>query len=502
MTAPLDSILHQAQVLTVLLIVVPLLAAFLLASIGRASVLLARIAGPVVLVASVVMAGQLWLLVQRTGTVVVAVGGFPAPLGIVLHADPLGVIFTLATALMALLLWPRGSLRVREQTLTLLLVAAGSGMALSGDLFNLYVFYEIVAVACYGLAAGRDRGLAYVAAVRYLILGAVGSALALIGIGLLYRATGTLNLAHMAALAPGTLDGPLGLAAFTLLVIGFGVKAELFPVNTWVPEVYATAGARVSGLLAGVVSKLALVVLVRVLITVYADTSAHLVLLALGLLGVVSGELAALRANDLRRVLAYSSIGQLGLVAIAFAVPGAPGVMAGLAVALHHLVVKPALFLVAESWGGPVSQLAGAGRRAPWAASLFVVLSLSLIGVPPFPGFWAKYLLLRGTLGQPGLFQLAAAVMLVAAVVEAAYLFRIVRLLYRADGERAPAGHPRAADVVPATLLASVLLVAMLSVAPLGAVVDRIARRATDVGAYVQAVFPAGVPAAFARGAP
>jgi formate hydrogenlyase subunit 3/multisubunit Na+/H+ antiporter MnhD subunit len=501
-TEPLDSILRQAQELTLLLIVVPLLAAFLLASISRTSELLGRIAGPVVLVASVVMAGQLWLLVQRTATVVVAVGGFPAPLGIVLHADPLGVVFALATALMALLLWPRGGARVREQTLTLLLVAAGSGMALSGDLFNLYVLYEIVAVASYGLAAGHDRGLANVAAVRYLILGAVGSAMALIGIGLIYRATGTLNLAHMAALAPGTLDGPLGLAAFTLLVIGFGVKAELFPVNTWVPEVYATASARVSGLLAGVVSKLALVVLVRVLITVYADTSAHLVLLALGVLGVVSGELAALRANDLWRVLAYSSIGQLGLVAIAFAVPGAPGVMAGLVVALHHLVVKPALFLVAESWGGPLSQLAGAGRRSPWAALLFVVLVLSLIGVPPFPGFWAKYLLLRGALGQSGLFQLAAVAVGVATVVEAAYLFRIVRLLYRADGERALAGRPPAADLVPATVLASVLLVAMFSVAPLGAAVDGIARRASDVGAYVQAVFPAGVPAAFAREAP
>ncbi len=481
----------QSASLPALLIAVPLLTAFLLPSVYRGSRVLGGVVGPGVLLLDIYMALRLWAGVDAGGAVILAVGGFAAPVGIVLYADRLAVLFVLATLGLTLVLWPWGpGDRRREQGLSLLLAAAACGIALSGDLFNMYVFYEILAVASYGLAASRGSGAGYAAAVRYLVLGAVGSALALLGIALIYQATGSLNMADLARLGPQTLTGPTGMAAFVLLLIGLGVKAELFPVNTWVPEVYGTAPARISGLLAGLVSKLAVLILLRIMLGLFAGTAAPTLLLVVGMLGVASGELAALRSTELRRVLSYSSIGQLGLVAIAFAVPGAPGVAAGLAVALHHLVVKPALFLLTEAWGGPEARLIGGARRSRWAGLLFVLLALSLIGVPPLPGFWAKYLLLSGALATgDGLYELAAAVVLVGAVVEAAYLFRIVGRLYH--GGRAEGATPAMGELVPASFLGLAVVVGVFLVGPLGAELQAVGRQTADSASYVAAVLGA-----------
>jgi formate hydrogenlyase subunit 3/multisubunit Na+/H+ antiporter MnhD subunit len=477
-----------AAQLAPLIIVLPLLTALLLTSLYRSSRFIGVVAGPFSLLLALALALDLWAQVNLSGPVASAIGNFPAPIGIVLVADSLGVLFVLATLVIALLLWPKGGHDGgREQALVLLLVAAGLGMALSGDIFNLYVFYEILAVASYGLAASRGTGADYAAALRYLVLGAVGSALTLLGIALIYRATGSLNLAHLATVAPEQLADAQALAAFALILIGMAVKAELFPVNTWVPEVYATATGRVSGLLAGVVSKLAVLVVLRTLLTVFADAGGATLLAVLGVLTVVTGELAALRATELRRILAYSSIGQLGLVAVAFSIPGTPGLMAGIALALHHLVVKPALFLLADAWGA--GQERGGARRSPWAGFLFVLLALSLVGVPPFPGFWAKLLLLKAALGAGGaLLGLAATVVLVAAVIESAYLFRLVGRLY----EPGASGHSRVGvrELLPATALAGAVLGAVILVVPAGEALERIAARTADVAAYIQAVFP------------
>ncbi|MGB5474237.1 MAG: proton-conducting transporter membrane subunit, partial [Gammaproteobacteria bacterium] len=338
----------------VLMFVLPLLGAFLLPIVARASAMAGRLFGPLVLALNCVIGVLAWGTVSEQ-TQVIALGGFQPPLGIAFYVDRLALLFAIAVSLGVLLLWPdagEDEAAQRENTLTLVLAAAATGLALSGDLFNIYVFYELTAVASYGLAAARRNGAAYAATLRYVVISSFGAALMLMGIALVYMATGTLNLAQLAQLAPGTLDGPLGLAAFVFILIGAGVKAELFPVNTWVPEVYAAASKRVAGLLAGIISKLALLIIVRLLVLVFQQPEALQILLTLGILGVITGELAAWYARDLTRMLAYSSIGQLGVMFIAFSIPGTAGLYAGLAVALHHMVVKPALFLLAERQGG------------------------------------------------------------------------------------------------------------------------------------------------------
>jgi len=479
----------------VLLIVLPLMAAFLLPVIDRVSQFAGRWAGPVVLLLTSVLGIMLWGKLGD-GAIAIELGGFRPPLGITLYVDQLALLLALAVTVGTLLLWPAdGEDRLRQSTLALLLAGSGSGLALSGDLFNIYVFYELVAVVSYGLIASRGTAAVFAATTRYLIISSFGAAMALSGIAMIYQATGTLNLAHLAQLAPERLNNIQGLAAFVLLLVGFGVKAELFPVNAWVAEVYATASGRVSALLAGVVSKLALVIIVRLLILVFDQPEAHMVMLVLGILGVLSGELAAWRARDLNRMLAFSSIGQLGVMFIAFSIPGPAGVFAGLAVALHHMIVKPALFMLAVQWGGGTAGLAGAAKISPLGAGLFVLLALSLIGVPPLPGFWAKLIVMLALVQQESsMYLFAGAVILSAAVLEVNYLFRVAASMYRTNAQAASVSAPRGNDLAVASGLSIVLLVSVVLIAPLGARVEQIASQAADLPRYVQTVNPGVLP--------
>ena len=264
-----------------LLFALPLLAAFLLPLLQRMSGLAGWLLGPLVLGVNVVLGLQAWDTVSA-GPVVIELGGFRPPFGIVFYIDQLALLFAIAVSAGSLLLWPLRDgpgAPVAEYTLALVLAAAATGLALSADLFNLYVFYELTAVACYGLAAARGTPAGYAAVMRFVVVGSLGAGLMLAGIALVYMSAGTLNLAQLSQLAGTTLDGPLGLAAFVLILIGAGVKAELFPVNAWVPEVYGAASKRVAGLLAGVISKLALLIILRLLVLVFQQPEALQVML-------------------------------------------------------------------------------------------------------------------------------------------------------------------------------------------------------------------------------
>lgn len=481
--------------LVVLPIVLPLLGAFLLPLLMRASVGLGVWIGPAILGYGCWILGNQWFS-GSTLPFSLAIGGFAPPLGINLYVDALSLLFAFSVQLLGLLFWPfkLDAETARRQALMLLLVAASTGLALSGDLFNLYVFYELVAVATFGLVAASATGAAYAATIRYLILSGIGSVLTLLGITLIYNQTGTLNLAHLAQLAPDRLDNDLGLTAFLSILIGVGVKAELFPVNTWVPEVYATAGSRLSAFLAGLVSKLAMLVILRLLVLVFHQPEALQVMLILGILGVVSGELAAWRAKDVQRMLAFSSIGQLGMIFIALAIPEGGGLLAVLALALHHLVIKSGLFMLADGWGGAIERLRGAAKASPLAAGLFIFFSLSLVGMPPLPGFWAKFVLITQLAAQTSpLYLIGLTVFLLATVVEAAYLFRLAAVLYgQADGELRTNMPPKPGglSLATASLFGAGLLAAALFVTPLGDLLVHVSGQTGNAELYIDTVFP------------
>ncbi|MCW8964187.1 MAG: proton-conducting transporter membrane subunit, partial [Gammaproteobacteria bacterium] len=240
-------------------------------------------------------------------------------------------------------------------------------------------------------------------------------------------------------------------------------------------------------------SKLALLVILRLLVLLFPHAETYQLLLVLGILGVVTGELAAWRSRDLARMLAYSSIGQLGVIFIAFSIPGEAGIVGGLAVAIHHMLVKPALFLLAHRWGGSIAGLVGAASKSPLAAAIFVLLALSLIGVPPLPGFWAKLLVLTPLLAQGASLQLlGVAVILAGVVLEAGYLFRVVSQLYKRE---VPASQSEIAPHTTLNLTAagilSVVLLAGLGMLPqVSAQLHDMASQVANVDLYIKTVNP------------
>ncbi len=482
----------------ILVVILPLLAAFLMPAMARTSEVLARVTGLMVLFISIIIITSVWGSVDEQA-VSYAIGGFRPPMGIVFYIDQLSLLFALLIPVMILLFWPWNKVtHIREYSLMMLLTASASGLVLSGDLFNIYVFYELLAVASYGLVVAQGRagkkgeGAALAASLRYLILGAVGSVMMLIGIAIIYTQAGTLNLAHLALLAPEKLNNMAGLSAFALILIGVGVKAELFPVNTWVPEVYGAVSTRLSALMAGLLSKLAVIVIIRVLVLLFPQPEALQLMTILGMLGVISGELVAWRSRDMIRMLSFSSIGQLGLVFVAFSIPGDMGLMAGFAVALHHLLVKPALFMLASGWTGPLESLKGAAKQSPYIAALFVLLVMSLLGVPPLPGFWAKLLIVVNLASQAApVYQFALAFVLIATVIEAAYLYRVVMILYHPNqGQQASVREKhKAFELVIASGAAVILIAVALQVQSMETKLSSMARQTGDRQHYINTVF-------------
>ncbi len=470
--------------LLALVVALPLLGAFLMPALGRVAPQVARLLGPFTLLCCLLLLFQIWHSGDMPFSV--AMGGFMAPLGINLYADGLALLFAALALLLILFHWPWRHHDSKVYALLLLLAGASSALALSGDLFNIFVFYELASVASFALVTFTASRAAYLATFRYLLLSGMATVLFLCGIAIVYAHTGTLNLAHLSLLAPQVLNNVMGLAAFVLILLGLGVKAELFFVNSWVPEVYSTAPSWVSGLLAGVLSKLAVLVLLRLLILVFDFSAAHDVLLVLGLAGFISGELAAWRAQDFRRMLAFSSIGHLGLIFIGFSISGEAGVLAGLALALNHLLLKPGLFALAASWSGSLGRLRGAAHVSPLAAITFIVFALSAIGVPPLPGFWAKMVLVMGLAGEAGRLQmLAITLVLLVTVVEAGYLLRLIGGLY-VNAAPVTALEPR--YLAQAGLLAGALVLAGLSILPLSDSLSAVAAQASDNIQYAATV--------------
>jgi formate hydrogenlyase subunit 3/multisubunit Na+/H+ antiporter MnhD subunit len=236
-------------------------------------------------------------------------------------------------------------------------------------------------------------------------------------------------------------------------------------------------------------------VVVRLLVLAYSDTAAPLILLVLGTLTILFGEFSAWRAKDFPRMIAFSSIGQLGIVFIAFSIPGPWGLLAGLAVALHHLLIKSALFGLANRWSGSLDGLTGGAKTAPIAAGLFVLFALSLIGVPPLPGFWTKILVLAGLAQQAtGLHLTALFAILLITAIEANYLFRFATRLYRKH-DSPPQGHG-VFDIAPALLIGAAVVAVTVQIDPVGDRLREVARQAADPEIYASAVFPTATTAA------
>lgn len=440
----------------VLLVVAPLLAAPLVVVV-RGTRLPWAIA-VAVCAAAAVMAAELLARVTASGPVSYAIGNWPPPWGIEYRIDAANALVALLVALLALasLAYARRSAAAEIgderqylfYALMLLCVAGLLGIAVTGDAFNLFVFLEISSLSTYVLVAmGRDRR-ALTAAFQYLILGTVGATFYVIGVGILYLATGTLNLADMAVRLAAVGDPRPAVVALAFITAGLGLKLALFPLHAWLPGAYAQAPSAVAAFLAGTATKVSLYALARIWFTVYGadsvlrDVPAGAILAALSVAAAFVASGIAIFQDDLKRLLAYSSVGQIGYITLGLSLQTQPGVAAAMAHVVNHGVTKSALFLLAGAMalrlgGTRMERLAGAGRTMPLTAFAFVIGGLSLVGVPGTAGFVTKWALASAAFeaGRP----LFAAVVLLSSLVALAYVWRFVELAYFRDP---PAGAP------------------------------------------------------------
>jgi formate hydrogenlyase subunit 3/multisubunit Na+/H+ antiporter MnhD subunit len=477
----------------ILLIALPLLSAFIIPVVAMHSRQSAKFIGPAVLIFILALITMNWSSV-RLESYAIFIGGFLPSVGIVFYIDQFSLMLSGLIALMLLVVWPWNSYTpARLYSLYMLLAAACFGLVLSADLFNLYVFYELLAVATYGLISASpvskvNNNATALASLRYLFISSAGSVMLLLGIAIIYTLTGTLNIAHLATM-PEQLQGLAGLSAFVLIVIGAGVKAEMFPVNSWVPEVYGTINVSLSALLAGLISKLAVVLIIKVLLMLFQQPEALQLLLAVGILGVISGEMVAWRAKDMIRMLSFSSIAQLGMIFIALSIAGEIGLWIGLAMMLHHLLVKGGLFLLSNKMNGSFKSLTGFAKQSPMAAAVFILFILSLLGVPPFPGFWIKLLLIMNLAEQnTSLYHYAIGFILLATVIEAAYLFKLVRILFQTEEIKSITSTESKTTFIYAQLFALILLVSMLFISPISDRLKDMASQVADKDVYIQTI--------------
>jgi multicomponent Na+:H+ antiporter subunit D len=417
------------------------------------------------------------------GPISYAMGSWPPPWGIEYRVDSASALVASLVCLTALFVVPycRRSAAAevaRDQhylfyALFLLCLSGLLGMTMTGDAFNMFVFLEISSLSSYVLIAlGRDRR-ALSAAIQYLLLGTVGATFYVIGVGLLYLMTGTLNFADMALRLEGVQQTRPVLVALAFITVGVGLKLALFPLHSWLPSAYAHAPSAIAAFLAATATKVSVYVLMRLYFSV---TGSDLVfralplgeiLIALSVAALFVASAIAIAQRDLKRLLAYSSVGQIGYITLGIGMASTAGLAAGVAHIVNHGITKGALFLLAGGMalrigGTGFERLAGVGRTMPLTAFAFVIGGLSLIGVPGTAGFASKWLLVTAAIegGRP---ELAAAVLL-SSLLALAYVWRFVEAAYFREpaAGHPPPGEPPLWMSVPA--LGFTLLVVILGV--------------------------------------
>ena len=413
--------------------------------------------------------------VIRNGDIQYRLGGWAPPIGIEVLIDPLSAFVAVTiTAVALVVLIPSRQLMADElpnggggpfASVVLLLMAGLTGIVITGDLFNLFVFLEISSLAAYALVA-IGGGKATVSGFRYLILGTVGGSFYLLGVGFIYFMTGTLNMADAARFLPEVQDTTTVVAAVVLITLGLGLKMALFPLHQWLPDAYTYAPSPVTALIAPIMTKVYAYSLIRMYLSVFPPgyitdiVPISTVLVVLGMIGILFGSVMAFAQQDIRRMLAYSSISQLAFIALGIGLANSLALIGAVLHILNHAVMKACLFLAVgsiRSQAGVVSvaQIGGLGRRMPLTMGAFTVGALSMIGVPPSSGFFSKWYLVQGGIDASN--WVAVAVILASSLLTAIYFFRVLERVYFAAPDRAETGDVKEAPpvvVIPIWLFA------------------------------------------------
>ena len=468
----MDLMMH----LPVLIVVVPLLAGALIVLINhrKAAWLITLLTSVFLLYASV----QLIQMLETVNVVSYTLGGWSAPLGIELRIDALSALMVLILAASALLVSIYALKSVEKEiaernqvpfyTALLLVLAGLIGISVTADAFNIFVFLEISSLSTYALISmGRDRRALH-ASYHYLIMGTIGATFILIGIGFMYVMTGTLNIEDLAQRLPAVADTNAIRAAFAFITIGVGIKAAMLPLHQWLPNAYAYSPSVVSTFLAATATKVAVYVLIRFVLSLYGIEFSLVqmpfdnLLMILGTIGVLAGSVYAIYQSNVKRMLAYSSVAQIGYILLAIGLASQPGFTAALLHMFNHALIKGTLFMALgiifyRFASTELSVMSGMGKTMPLTMAAFTIGGLSLIGIPGTAGFVSKWYLVTALL-DASLWPLALLI-LVASILTLIYVGKVLEVAYF---KPVPEGRTR--QKVPLTMIVALWIFALSNI--------------------------------------
>ena len=460
--------------LPALIIVIPLLAALLTPLIAYLSAKLLRVVLLGAILFSHLSAWGTLFHVLTEGTWHYKFGGWLPPWGIEYVIDPLSGSMAVLISFLSLLVAIYAGPFYKDETwlkrgifhsLYALLTTGLLGMVVTGDVFNLYVFLEISSLAAYALIASGGHK-ATVAAFRYLLVGTVGASFYLLGIGYLYAVTGTLNMADLVQRLAPLSASPALLTAVVMLVAGMGIKMALFPMHGWMPDAYTYSPPAVIPFISGVMSKVAAYVLFRFLYFVIGSYTGPVpaALEFMGWLaaaGIIAGSVMAIAQSDFRRMLAYSSVAQIGYVVLGLAIGNTMALIGAVLHILNHAFMKSCLFLVAggvkwKTGEHSIAKYAELCRSMPLSMGAFLVAALSMVGLPPTAGFFSKWYLVLGAMDKGQ--WLYIIVIILSSLLNAVYFFRVIEQVYLKKSDSLPAEKGPTAAELPFAMLVPIIM--------------------------------------------
>lgn len=451
----------------------------------------------------------IFVQVARRGTLAAQMGDWPAPFGITLVVDRLSAVMLLVTGLVGLAVAAfaladigRRHERLGFQGFYQLLLAGVCGSFVTGDLFNLYVWFEVMLIASFALLVLGGERVQLDGGIKYVALNLVSTLLMLTAIGLVYGLTGTLNLAAL-HLAVAEIEHTLAINLLAvLLIVAFGIKAALFPLFFWLPASYHVPPVAVTAVFAGLLTKVGVYALIRIFTLVFPAGLgfAHSLLLVMALLTMLTGVLGAAAQYEFRRILAFHIISQIGFLVLGLALFSPLALAGSIFYMIHNIVAKTNLLLISGTarrltGSFELAEIGGLYRASPLLAMLFFIAAFSLAGFPPLSGFWAKLLLLTASLQQAAFW--VAAVLLVTGALTLYSMSKIWgEAFWKAHpvGDRAFTGRLGGAERLqrlgPSLALMLVTLALGLFPQPLIEFSQAAAVELLDPTGYVQSVLP------------
>lgn len=391
--------------------------------------------------------------IQTGETIRYLFGGWLPPIGIEFVYDGLAAFILLVINAVAFLVLIHSKeiskvefpgKKMAYYTVSMLMMLGFNGMVATGDLFNLYVFLEISSLSSYALISIGEKRAPY-SAFRYLIIGTVGGSLYLLGVGFLYTVTGTLNIIDMHAMLPQVIRHSSVIAALILMVVGVGVKAAMFPLHGWLPDSYTFASSTSSALIAPIGTKVAAYILLRVVLFLFGVELVDEVLpvtTIIGIfagIGIIYGSVMAIAQSEMKKMLAYSSVSQIGYIIMGISLANPFGFIGAVLHVLNHALMKALLFLVSGSMRlkeghSLITKFDDSYRKKyPWTMAAFTTAAISMVGLPPLAGFFSKWYLALGTIENSNWILLA--VILISSLLNAVYFFRVLEKVYLKNPE-------------------------------------------------------------------